>query len=242
MLEYTHTIRDLTGVPLSPAKEFPIDRAAGEGFTNTGDTWLCPRAVVTKYLDAAKEIADHAVLLPDGFRFSPDTTRRDWTNELVSEIRKIYMRHTSGDSDVSGLNGWGVADPTKVTESDGSVDLERYFAILIEHREQLKSSLDSIESIADKEHLNARYLRRLAEMLLPASKGGRRAMPAMSTTDLPKRPTCHLIAYANSIVRRLAKTRYSTQGDSCLAETGLEVESGRAFPAVFDGGKNRSRR
>ncbi len=36
-VEYTRTIRDLTGVPLDPAREFPQDGAAGEGFTNTGD-------------------------------------------------------------------------------------------------------------------------------------------------------------------------------------------------------------
>jgi hypothetical protein len=35
--EYTRTVRDLNGVPLDPAREFPQDGAAGEGFTNTGD-------------------------------------------------------------------------------------------------------------------------------------------------------------------------------------------------------------
>src|SRR5262249_15344971 len=35
--EYTYTIQDLTGVnSLQPAREFPVDGAAGEGFTNTG--------------------------------------------------------------------------------------------------------------------------------------------------------------------------------------------------------------
>ena len=36
--EYTYTLRDITGVDsLQPAREFPVDGAAGEGFTNTGD-------------------------------------------------------------------------------------------------------------------------------------------------------------------------------------------------------------
>src|SRR5262245_40698026 len=35
--EYTYTLRDLTAVEsLQPAREFPVDGAAGEGFTNTG--------------------------------------------------------------------------------------------------------------------------------------------------------------------------------------------------------------
>ena len=66
--EFTYTVRDLTGVEsLSPAKEFPVDGAAGEGFTNTGSALVMSPSMVTKYLDAAKEIAGHAVLLPEGF-------------------------------------------------------------------------------------------------------------------------------------------------------------------------------
>ena len=52
--EYTYTIRDLTGVPLDPAREFPIDGAAGEGFTNTGVALVMSPALVTKYMDAAE--------------------------------------------------------------------------------------------------------------------------------------------------------------------------------------------
>ena len=36
--EYTYTVRDLTAIStLDPVREFPVDSAAGEGFTNTGD-------------------------------------------------------------------------------------------------------------------------------------------------------------------------------------------------------------
>src|SRR5438034_8707629 len=79
--EYNNTIRDLTGVDLQPTRDFPIDGAAGEGFTNVGDALVISPSLLTKYLDAAKDIVAHAVLLPDGVRFSPAMTRRDWTNE-----------------------------------------------------------------------------------------------------------------------------------------------------------------
>ena len=89
--EYTYTLRDLTGVPsLDPAREFPVDGAAGEGFTNAGNALVMSPTLVTKYLDAAKEVAGHAVLLPDGFRFSPHTTRADWTNDTLARIREFY--------------------------------------------------------------------------------------------------------------------------------------------------------
>ena len=93
--EYTYTIRDLTGVEsLDPAREFPVDGAAGEGFMNVGNALVMSPSLVTKYLDAAKDIASHAVLLPDGIRFSPKNTRRDWTEELLAEIRGSYREFT----------------------------------------------------------------------------------------------------------------------------------------------------
>ena len=95
--EYTFTIRDLTGVAsLDPAKEFPADGAAGEGFMNTGNALAMSPSLVTKYMDAAKNIAAHAVLLPDGIRFSPFSTRRDWTDEILTEIRSFYQSFTDG--------------------------------------------------------------------------------------------------------------------------------------------------
>src|SRR5206468_11400520 len=96
--EYTYTVRDLTGLSdLQPARQFPVDGAAGEGFTNTGQALVMSPALLAKYLDAGKEIAAHAVLLPDSFRFSPSTSRRDATNEILARIRALYRRHADGE-------------------------------------------------------------------------------------------------------------------------------------------------
>ena len=90
--EYTYTIRDLTGIDLDPAREFPTDSAAGEGFTNAGNALVMSPGLLQKYLDAGKNIAQHAVLMPDGFRFSSERTRRDRTDEILAEIRQFYRR------------------------------------------------------------------------------------------------------------------------------------------------------
>src|SRR6185295_3915896 len=93
--EYTFTIRDLTGVAsLEPAKEFPVDGAAGEGFTNTGNALAMSPSLVTKYLEPGKAIASYALLLPDGIRFAPGASRRDWTAATLSEIRALYAKYT----------------------------------------------------------------------------------------------------------------------------------------------------
>jgi len=50
--EYTFTVRDLTGVPsLDPAKEFPADSAAGEGFLYVGTALVRWPPPVCKWLD-----------------------------------------------------------------------------------------------------------------------------------------------------------------------------------------------
>ncbi|MFM7208091.1 MAG: DUF1592 domain-containing protein [Planctomycetaceae bacterium] len=94
--EYTYTIRDLTGIAtLDPAREFPTDGAAGEGFSNTGQALVMSPALAEKYLDAAKGVAAHAMLLPDGMRFAEGTSEADWTDACVERLRAFYRRFTA---------------------------------------------------------------------------------------------------------------------------------------------------
>lgn len=148
-VEYTLTVRDLTGVDLRPAREFPADGAAGEGFTNAGEALVMSPALLEKYLAAAKEIAGHAVPLPDGMRFSPRVGRRDWTNELVEEIGAIYARYT---------------------DDEGRIPLERYLLATIERRNQLAADEASFGQVAAERGLSEKYLRILWDALHGSSK------------------------------------------------------------------------
>ena len=69
--EYNYTIRDLTGVDLRPAREFPVDPANQAGFDNSGESLTISPGLMAKYLEAARQMADHMVLKPDGFAFAP---------------------------------------------------------------------------------------------------------------------------------------------------------------------------
>ncbi|MCI0541558.1 MAG: DUF1587 domain-containing protein, partial [Verrucomicrobiales bacterium] len=129
--EYTYTIRDLTGVEsLDPAREFPVDGAAGEGFMNTGNALVMSPSLITKYLDAGKEIASHAVLLPDGIRFSPKTSRRDWTEEILAEIREFYREFT----DPRGGDKVNLQGIVFETNEGGRLPLEKYLTATLELR------------------------------------------------------------------------------------------------------------
>ena len=158
--EYTYTIRDLTGVDsLDPAKEFPADGGAGEGFTNTGQSLVMSPALVTKYFDAAKAVAGHAVLLPDSFRFSAGDTRRDWTDEALARIRGFYGRFTQP------LDAAAAAAQTVVEQGirldaghEGFLPTEKYLLATIAERERLAKGGDAIAEVARERDLNAKYL------------------------------------------------------------------------------------
>jgi hypothetical protein len=153
--EYTYTIRDLTGVAsLDPAREFPVDGAAGEGFMNVGNALVMSPSLITKYLDAGKDIATHAMLLPDGLRFSPKNTRRDWTEEILGEIRQFYAKYTEKGGG-SAVNLQGIKFDTK---DGGVIPLERYLAVLLkEHGGHLPDTL--------RRGLSEKYLRTLSATL-----------------------------------------------------------------------------
>ena len=120
--------------------------------------------LLTKYLDAAKEIASHAVLLPDGFRFSPHTTRRDWTDDTLAKIRNFYGEFTDPrGSDKVNLQGI-VFD----TNQGGRLPVEKYLAATLLERDALQAHRKTTESVAREHGLNARYLHTLWQSLTSA--------------------------------------------------------------------------
>ena len=62
--EYNHTIRDLLGVDLSPADDFPQDDS-GYGFDNIGDVLSVSPILMERYLLAAERVARTAVFGPE---------------------------------------------------------------------------------------------------------------------------------------------------------------------------------
>lgn len=141
--EYTYTIRDLTGVALDPVREFPADSAAGEGFTNAGNALGMSPALLRKYLNAGKDIAQHAVLLPEGFRFSLHSTRRDWTDESLAQVRAFYQKFVAN---VETPHGRG-----------GRLPLDAYLAATLAERESLSTRRTTVKAVADKFGLNLKY-------------------------------------------------------------------------------------
>jgi Protein of unknown function (DUF1592)/Protein of unknown function (DUF1588)/Protein of unknown function (DUF1587)/Protein of unknown function (DUF1585)/Protein of unknown function (DUF1595)/Planctomycete cytochrome C len=93
--EFDYTIRDLTGVDIRPTREFPVDPANEAGFDNSGESLAMSPALLKKYLTAARLVADHVVLKPEGFVFAPHpaVTDTDRDKYCVHRIIEFYKLH-----------------------------------------------------------------------------------------------------------------------------------------------------
>lgn len=99
--EYNNSIRDLTGVDLRPAREFPVDPSNASGFDNSGESLSMSPALLNKYLQAAREVSTHLVLRPAGLAFAPhpmlaETDREKYT---IQRIVDFYDRQPTDYAD-----------------------------------------------------------------------------------------------------------------------------------------------
>ncbi len=134
--EYDNTIRDLTGVDLHPTREFPVDPANEAGFDNSAESLAMSPALVKKYLDAARRVADHLVIKPDGLTFAPHPMLADTDRDryCVKAVIDFYRRQKT--------------------------DLADYFlaAWRYRHREALGRPRATLDELADETGLSRKYL------------------------------------------------------------------------------------
>ena len=134
--EYDYTIRDLTGVDLHPAAEFPVDPANQAGFDNSGESLAMSPALLKKYLLAARSVADHMFLNATGFGFAPNPmlVETDRDKYCIQQIVDFYERQDT--------------------------DYAHYFeaAWLYRHRAALGRRTATLSGIAADRHISAKYL------------------------------------------------------------------------------------
>ncbi len=99
--EYNYTIRDLTGQDLQVTREFPVDPANTAGFDNSGESLTMSPALLNKYLQAAREVANHIAFNPDGFDFAPfpmlvETDREKYS---IQRIINFYKQQPTNYAD-----------------------------------------------------------------------------------------------------------------------------------------------
>ncbi len=91
--EYAYTVFDLTGVDLRLERLFSNDAVGGEGFTNAAVSQFVDDASLERYLEAAKRVADHAVLGAGPLRFFADPGDTGRELSAMATIQRIYRQH-----------------------------------------------------------------------------------------------------------------------------------------------------
>ena len=101
--EFDNCIRDLTGVDLRPASDFPVDPANAAGFNNSGESLNMSPALLNKYLLAARSVSEHMVFTPRGIDFAPHpvVTDTDRDKYCVNRIVAFYQQQPTDLGSVS---------------------------------------------------------------------------------------------------------------------------------------------
>jgi hypothetical protein len=151
--EYNYTLRDLLGVDIRPAREFPVDPANEAGFDNSGQSLAMSPGLLNKYLAAARTVAEHAVLTPQGIDFAPHPvmTETDRDKYAVNRIVDFYSRQPTQIADYL-LAAWKLQHAEPEQEGTHSPTL--------------------ISQVAADSQLSEKYLTRLVDTLHAAERDG----------------------------------------------------------------------
>ena len=145
--EYGYAVHDLTGLDVDTGIDATGDSVGGEGFTNFGDVQFMQDANLERYLEAAKKIADHAVIGSGPLEFFVDPGKTGYELSAATRIKNIYAEH--GFRTVSGEGGI-------------SFGLEKYGKVfyatwLYQHRATLGEPNTTLKEIAAREGVSTRF-------------------------------------------------------------------------------------
>ena len=145
--EYAYALRDLTGLDLDVGVDASSDSVGGEGFTNFGDVQFVEETSIERYLEAAKQVADHAVVGAGPLEFFADPGKTGLELSALSRINGLYagkgVRVVSGEGGRPfGLDRYGKAF---------------FVAWYYKHRVALGDPAATIRGLAAKEGITGRF-------------------------------------------------------------------------------------
>jgi mono/diheme cytochrome c family protein len=180
--EYAYAVRDLTGIDIKAGIDASSDSVGGEGFANFGDVQFMQDASIERYLEAAKLVADHAVIGAGPLDFYSDPGKTGLELSALSRIDELYaskgFRVVSGEGGFPfGLDRYGKA---------------LYVAWFYKHRAALGEPAATLRSLAAKEGITGRFAEHVWSVVNKPAAGyptratvdGWRKLPA-PTADVP---------------------------------------------------------
>lgn len=224
--EYAYSIRDLTGVAVKVGVDASSDSVGGEGFANFGDVQFVQDAVVEQYLEAAKQVADHAVIGSGPLAFYSDPGKTGLELKALERIGELYRKR--GFRVVSGEGG-------------RPFGFERYanafyVAWYYKHRAALGDPGATLLGLAAKEGITGRFAEHISGVVnrTGALYPSREMIDAWQKMEVPTADPAASMARARAAADALTKklvtwpSWFFARGD--LAAGGAGDES----PLVFD--------
>ena len=153
--EYAYTILDLTGLDLRTELNFAGDSAGGEGFTNFGDVQFMQEADLERYLEAAKLVANHAVIGAGPIEFYGDPGKMGKELSAIHRIQEIYRRNGFRAASAEGGRPYGMERYANAF----------YAAWRFRHRVALGEPRLTLEAAAAAEGLSARFIQHIWSVL-----------------------------------------------------------------------------
>ena len=150
--EYAYAIGDLTGIDIKVGVDASSDAVGGEGFANFGDVQFVQDASIERYLEAAKQVADHAVIGAGPLDFYADPGKTGLELSALNRIEQLYT--TRGFRVVSGEGGrpFGFDRYGKAF----------YTAWYLRHRAALGEPTVTLRTLAAREGITARFAEHIA--------------------------------------------------------------------------------
>lgn len=153
--EYTYTIQDLTGLSLDFERDFVPDAVGGEGFTNYGDAQFTADAELELYIDAAKRVADHAVIGAGPLSFYDDPGMSGFELSAIHRIHDIYREHGFRAVAAEGGRAFGLERYTKAF----------FAAWQFQHREALGEPNKTLAEFGRDHDLSPRFVEHIWKVL-----------------------------------------------------------------------------
>jgi hypothetical protein len=153
--EYNYTIHDLIGLDLDLGIDASNDSVGGEGFTNFGDVQFMQDANLERYLDAAKIVADHAVVGAGPVQFYREPGKSGFEMSAISRVKDIDTKF--GYRTVSGEGGFsfGLYRFTKAL----------FAAWEFQHRAALGEPNVTVATFASREGVTARFVQHILTVM-----------------------------------------------------------------------------
>lgn len=145
--EYEYCIEDLTGIKFDLQGVLLSDNVGGSGFTNSSSAQFMNEATLERYLEAAKLIAEHAMIGAGSVYFYQDPGLTGLELSAIQRIQKIYQAYGFRASAGEGAKPFG---------------LERYASAFqvawqYRYREQLDLSEVTLEELAEASGISGRF-------------------------------------------------------------------------------------